>query len=47
MNKNVRNIILFLLIGLMILVFSWYRPEKPEAKVVEISYSDFKYAGAY
>jgi cell division protease FtsH len=41
MNKNVRNIILFLLIGLMILVFSWYRPEKPEAKVVEISYSDF------
>ncbi len=41
MNKNVRNIILFLLIGLMILVFSWYRPEKPEAKIVEISYSDF------
>ena len=41
MNKNIRNIVLFLLIGLMILVFSWYRPEKPEAKVIEISYSDF------
>ncbi|MCB1142254.1 MAG: ATP-dependent zinc metalloprotease FtsH [Leptospiraceae bacterium] len=41
MNKNFRNIILVLTLGSLILLLSWYKPDRPENKQVEISYSDF------
>ncbi|MCC6274232.1 MAG: hypothetical protein IT569_00080 [Leptospiraceae bacterium] len=40
MNKNIKNVILTLSIVLLILAF-WYRPERMDARVSEISYSDF------
>lgn len=40
MNKNVKNVILILSVVLLILAF-WYRPERLDTRVTEISYSDF------